>query len=178
MVGRARPLAVTEEFLFYAPSLEAIELMIDASQGKTENLADLPEFAEIADGLSELNAYMALIGLESLANGDPEYEGSYTGPRLKKFMTFGSGVGKDDRGIYTAIVLYHENHENAESNVSIFKQYIAETDSVYYETPWSEIIIDTEISVDGNVLLAKLYSDSLVLWQAWFYTLDNLLLHE
>ena len=178
MVGRARPLAVTEEFLFYAPSLEAIELMIDASQGKTENLADLPEFAEIADGLSELNVYMALIGLESLANGDPEYEGTYPEPRLKKFVTFGSGIGQDEKGIYTALVLYHESPNDAESNVSLLEQRIADTDSVYYERPWNEIIIDAEISVDGNVLLAKLYADYMVLWQSWVYLLEPLVLHE
>jgi hypothetical protein len=178
MIGRAMPLAVTDKYLFYAPSLEMIKLMIDASQGETESLADLPEFAAIADGLSKLNAYTALIGLESLANGNPELIETYSGPRLKKFVTFGSGLGRDSKGIYTALVLYHESADDAESNISLLEQRIAGTISILGGTPWSEIITDTEIKVEGQVLLAKLYTDSLVLWGSLVYGRDILLLHE
>ncbi len=178
MIGRAMPLAVTDKYLFYAPSLEMIKLMIDASQGKTESLADLPEFAAIADGLSDLNAYSALVGYESLVNGDPELTGTYPGPRLKKFVTFGSGAGEDENGIYTALVLYHESADDAESNISLLKQRIAGAISILGGTPWSEIITDTEIKVEGQVLLAKLYTDSLVLWGSLVYGRDILLLHE
>lgn len=177
-LGRARPLAVTDKYLFYAPSLEAIKLMIDASQGKTESLADLPEFAAIADGLSELNTYTALVGDESLANGDPELTGTYPGPRLKKFVTFGSGLGEDSKGIYMALVLYHESADDAESNISLLKQRIADTNSIFEDIQWSEIITDTEIRVDGNLMLAKLYTDSLSLWTIIPYGRDILLLHE
>ena len=93
-------------------------------------------------------------------------------------VTFGSGIGQDEKGIYTALVLYHESPNDAESNVSLLEQRIADTDSVYYERPWNEIIIDAEISVDGNVLLAKLYADYMVLWQSWVYLLEPLVLHE
>ena len=178
MLGRAWPLAVTDKYLFYAASIEAIKLMIDASQNKTENLADLPEFAAIAHGLSDLNAYMAQIGYESLVNGDPELTGTYPGPRLKKFATFGSGLGEDERGIYMALVLYHENPDDAELNVSLLEQRIAGTNSILDDTPWSELITDTEIRVEGNVLLAKLYTDLLSLWAGLVYGRDILLLHE
>jgi hypothetical protein len=177
-LGRARPLAVTDKYLFYGPSLEAIKSMIDASQGKTESLADLTEFVAIADGLSELNAYTALIGCESLANGDPELTGTYPGPLLKKFVTFGSGLGEDSTGIYMALVLYHESADDARSNISLLEQRIADTNSIFDDTPWSEIITDTEIRVDGNVLLAKLYTDSLALWTRIPYGRDVLILHK
>ena len=177
-LGRAKPLAVSEKNLFYAAGTDTIKLMIDASQGKTENLADLPEFAAIANGLADLECYVALIGYESLANGDPEIIETYAGPRLKKFVTFGSGLGRDYRGIYTAIVLYHENPEDADANISLLEERIAETDSIYSQSPWSEIIIDTEIRVEGNVLLAKLYTRSPGIWSSWVYGRDTLLLHE
>ena len=177
-LSRAKPLAVTEEFIFYAPSLETIKLMIDASQGETESLADLPEFAAIADGLPELNAYTALIGYESLVNGDPEFTGTYPGPRLKKFVTFGTGLGIDSKGIYTALVLYHESSDDAELNISLLEQRIADTSSIFDDTPWSELVTDTEIRVEGQVLLAKLYTDSSALWTRIPYGRDILLLHE
>jgi hypothetical protein len=178
-LGRARPLAVTNEYLFSAPRVEAIKSMIDASQGRTESLADLPEFAAIAQGLDELNAYTALIGYETLANGDPELTGTYPGPRLKKFVTFGSGLGEDSQGTYMALAIYHENPDNARSNVSLLEQRIAGTNSIIGDDmPWSELITDTEIRADGDLLLAKLYTDSLSAWVVIPYGRDILLLHE
>lgn len=177
-LGRAKPLAVTDKYLFYAINLETIKLMIDASQGKTESLADLPEFVAITDRLPELNVYTAQIGYESLVNGDPELTGTYPGPRLKKFVTFGSGLGIDSKGIYTALVLYHESSDDAVSNISFLEQRIADTNSIFDDTPWSELITDTEIRVEGQVLLAKLYTDSPAIWTRIVYGRDILLLHE
>lgn len=177
-LGRAMPLAVTDEYLFYAATMESIKLMIDASQGKPESLADLPELASIADGLYELHVYEALIAYEFLANGDPEYTETYPGPRLKKFIIFGSGIGEDERGIFTALVLYHESQEDAEANVSLLKQRIADTDSIINDTPWNEIITGTDIWVEGKVLMAKIYTDSIALWGMLVYGRDILLLHE
>ena len=111
-----------------------------------------------------------------MVNGNPEYQGTYPGPRLKKFVTFGSVSSQDEDGTYTALALYHESTDDAESNISLLEQRIANTDSLHLEVPWSEVITDFEISVEGNVLLAKLYTDSLGFWGGLVY--DILLLHE
>jgi hypothetical protein len=176
-LGRARPLAVTENRLFYAPGLSIMKLMIDASQDKTESLADLPEFASIAKKLSEMNTYAALIGDEEYAVGEPMFEGTYSGPKLKRFVTFGSGIGEDEKGIYMALVIYHRNHENAEANVSLLEQRISGTDSVYAEKPWKEVFTDVDIRVEGYMLVAKLYTELAGIWIGWVYANDPLLLH-
>ena len=178
ILGRARPLAVTDGQLLYAASLDDIKLMIDASQEKIESLADLPEFAAIAEGLAELDAYKALIGYEYLVNGDPEFTGIYPGPRLKKFVTFGTGLGIDSKGIYMALVLYHESPDDAELNISLLEQRITDTSSILDDTPLSELVTDTEIRIEGQVLLAKLYTDSPALWTRIPFGQDILLLHE
>jgi hypothetical protein len=177
-LGRARPLAVSDKYLFYAPSVEAVKLMIDASQDKYSSLADLPEYASIANGLSDLKAYSAIIGDESQANGSPENIINDTAPRLKKFLTFGTGLGRDEKGFYTALVLYHESSANARDNVSLLKQRIENTVSIMSGDPWKDLISDTEIQVEGNVLLAKLHTDYVSVWASWFYSQDTLLLHE
>ncbi len=177
-LGRARPLALTDNYLFYAPSVSMIQLMIDSSQDKADSLADVPEYASIANGLSDMNAYIAMIGDESLANGDPEYLGVYTGPRLKKFTTFGTGLGRDKNGIYMALVLFHENPDDAASNISLLEQRLNSTSSIFTNKPWSEMITSTKINVEGNVLLAKLYAENVTLWAGWLYSNDTLLLHE
>lgn len=177
-LGRARPLAISEKYLFFAARVPTVKSMIDSSQGKTESLADVPEFASVAKGLSDLNAYTAIVGDESLANGDPEHVALYQGPRLKKFELFGSGLGRDEKGIYVALVLIHDTHTDASANIPLLKQRIAEGTSIYTNQSWSDMITDTQIDAEGNVLLAKLYTESSGLWVQWAYAQDTLLLHE
>jgi hypothetical protein len=175
-LGRAMPLAVTEKYLFYAQSVEKVKLMIDASQNKGKSLADIKEYAAIANGLAELKAYGAMAGDSALAN--PPSSNSDSGPLLKKFLTFGSGPGKDENGTYTAIVLYHESAGDALANVSLLKERIEKSRSILYNAPWKENITGTDIRAEGNVLLAKLYSSSRLFWANWVYAQDNLFQHE
>jgi hypothetical protein len=177
LLGRARPLSVTDKYLFYAASVPEIQAMIGASQDKQDSLADLPYYASVANKLSGLHVYQAMIGDEFYINGDLQYEGIYPGPRLKNFMTFGMGLGRDEKGVFTAVVLYHENADNAEANVSLLQERIQSTSSTEANRPWHEIITDSDIYVEGNVLFAKLYSGSFSLW-TMVYVQDTLLLHE
>jgi hypothetical protein len=177
-IGRARPLAVTDEYLFYAPTIDLIRSMIDASQDQTKSLADLPEFSSIADALFEMNTYVAIIGDEQFTNGAPDYIGTYPGPKLKKFITFASGLGEDEKGSYMILVVYHENSSDAKTNVSLLEQRIKETDAISIGRPWREIFTDTDISVEGNTLLAKLYTEYTGIWNYWIYNWDPLILHE
>ncbi len=178
LLGRARPLAVTRDYLFYTFSLENIKSMIDASQGNRENLADLPEFAEIVDKLSGLKVYSALLGNESLANGDPGFPENYPGPLLKNFETFGSAFGKDDNGTFMVLVLYHENPDDAEVNISLLEQRLNSTDMMALEIPWTELITAKDIHAEGNLLVAKLYTERMSIFQIWVYNYDPILLHE
>ena len=103
---------------------------------------------------------------------------SSMGTPMKKFLTFASGVGRDEKGIYTAIVIYHENPGDALENSSLLKQHIENTYSIFHHVLWSEMITDTDIKAEGNVLLARLYCDSSAFWASWVYSMDNLLFHE
>lgn len=84
----------------------------------------------------------------------------------------------DSKGIYTALVLYHESPDYTESNISLLEQRIIGTNSIFDDVPWSDLITNTEIRVDRNVLLAKLYTYSPSLWTRIVYGRDILLLHE
>jgi hypothetical protein len=192
-LGRAKPLAVTDKYLFYAASVEMTKLMIDASQNQYSSLADLPEYAAIADGLAELQAYAAMAGSGDIANlclsmletgpnqlseTEREILMNGLGTPLKNFLTLGSGIGRDENGTYVAMVLYHENSDNAIQNVSLLKQRIASVKSLGSGEFWNSIITGTDIKTEGNTLLAKLYTSSIGLWTNWLYNYDNLLFHE
>jgi hypothetical protein len=175
VLGRAMPLAITDKYLFYASTVETVKLMIDASQDKGQSLADLKEYAAVANGLAELKAYGAIVGDEALAN--PPSSDNDTVPLLKKFLTFGSGPGKDEKGTYTAIVLYHESSGDAQANVSLLKERIEKSISITYNGPWKEKITGTDIRAEDHALLAKLYTSRLF-WATWIYAQDNLFRHE
>jgi hypothetical protein len=179
-LGRAIPLAVTDKYLFYTPSLEDIKLMIDASEGIGKTLADLPQYASIANGLSDLGAYTGVIGDESQTIGPEDYEDSDPGPVLKHFLTFGSGPGRDEKGTYIALVLCHENDDNAKANELLFRQRIEDPSGIaaYVGESWNQMITDVRIDVDGKVLLAKLYTESISLLPNWFFSQYGLLVHE
>ena len=113
-----------------------------------------------------------------MANGNPEYEGTYPGPRMKKFITFGSAAGEDENGTYIALVIYHENPDDARSNVPLLEQRIKSTSSAINEIPWSEIITDADIHAEGNLLVAKLYTEYNRIWDNLIYAEEPLLLHE
>ena len=192
-LGRARPLAVTDKYLFNANSAEDIKLSIDTSQGQHSSLADLPEYAAIANGLTDLNVYAAMVCEEAIANlflSSLEYEHNpqseaevemlinSMGIPLKNFLIFGTGLGADEKGTYTAVVLYHENSDDALQNVSLLKQRIENVKSISSDELWSTIISDTDITTEGNTLLAKLYTSSQGFWLNLIYDWDNLLFHE
>jgi hypothetical protein len=181
-LGRARPLAVTDEYLFCAPSVEVIKLLIDASEKKGSTLANLPEYAAIANGLADLHAYSAVIGSSSLANLPSEYTENpdiEIGPILKKYMTCGSGLGQDENGYYIALALYHETAANAQANVSLLRERTEYVFPLITQKPLDNLITDIQINVEDNMLLAKLYTISpSSLWVQWFYFPDAWLFHE
>jgi hypothetical protein len=191
-LGRAKPLAVTDKYLFYHSSLETVKQMIDASLHQGKSLMDLPQYAAIVNYLDGFDVYRMIIGQESVANNcitsiDKEFPGisesekskliEKLGTPLKKFITFGSGYGKDEKGLFIVIVIYHEKSSIAQENVTLLKKHIENDKSLGADTIWSELFTEIDVKADGKILLAKLYRDSGSLSE-WAVTQDNLLYHE
>ena len=177
-LGRARLLAVTDEYLFSGVSTEQIKMIIDAQTGKISSLADVPEYSSIANAMADLKVYGAFIASEYLARPSPEFALNDTLPLLRKFLTFGSGVGQDEKGTYMTLVLYHENTDNTLANADLLKQRLENAKSGITDVFWNTIFSDMQIEAEGNILIAKLYTSSCSLWLEWIYARDNLLFHE
>jgi hypothetical protein len=174
--GQAVPLAINDSHLFVADSVNNIKSMIDASLGKSKSLADVPELSLAAKGMYELGAYGAIIAYESLVHESVYPEIQQQGPRLKKFITFGTGPGWDKNGDYIALVIVHDNEDVAKENKVLLEQRI--NAMTYNGQAFNDIVNATEISIDGKVLLAKLYTQSKTLWRFWVMDQGPLLLHE
>ena len=178
--GRAVPIAVSDGYLFVSNSVDNVKSMIDSSRYKSTSLAEVPEYALVAQGMYDLGAYGVIIADEALANGIPDTTEYRTGPRLRKFITVGIGPGQDEKGDFIALVLFHENPDNARENVSLLEQRIGTTFHRWPDTIWSfsDFIYDTEIHTEGKVLLAKLYTSTEPPWSILFLRSSSLVLHE
>jgi hypothetical protein len=184
-LGRARPLAVTDTYLFSEARIEIVKQMIDASQNKAESLADLKQYASIARVLADLNVTTALISDGAQANSlfntsidDAEAFKSALSPLLKNFLTFGTAPAKDSKGTYIAVVLYHENAQLAKENVSLFQQRIQNGRTLFPGGAWNEFFTSTDIKAEGNLLIAKLYTERTSYYDDWIYLNDGFLSHE
>jgi len=158
-LGRACPVAVTPTNVFYSSSTANIKSMIDTSLGKSTSMANDPKYASVAKGLTELGAYSAIISNTTTSDFAPNNPLTDTGTQLQPYLTFGSGEGKDSEGIYLAVVLVYGNNKSAANNAGILQTRIDQesfTDGTN-TTPWKQIITDSKISVEGNMILAKVY---------------------
>jgi hypothetical protein len=177
-LGRAQPLAFSEDYLFHASGLEEIKLMLDANQNKVDSMADLSDYALVSQGLSRLGAYIAIMGDVSVINtgsGEVKEMGIETRLKLKRFSTFWTGLGKDEKGLYLTLVLIHGSSADANQNASILKQHLETDTADYFGKPWREIVTSADIRAEKDVLLAKLYSQSAMLWSISVFEQTGLL---
>ena len=165
-LGRICPIAVTQQNIFYSKSVTNIKSMIDSKIGKSNSLASQSKYASAARGLTELGAYSAIIcndsydvtptftDLAQLKSSDNGQD-----PLLKPYSAMGSGVGKDEKGIYIAIVLVYNDDKSAADNAKILQTRV---DNGLYNNGTTQVsgkqfFKDTQIKTEGNVVLAKLY---------------------
>jgi hypothetical protein len=77
-----------------------------------------------------------------------------------------------------ALVLVHNRSSDAKQNVSLLKQRIETTTSLFWNVPWSQVITGVDVTSEGEVLLAKLNIKSSDFWGSWFFNDQLLLYHE
>ena len=181
-LGRSFPFAVTLTNVFYSDTLTNIKLMIDSIKGAIISLADIPEYYAAASGLSELGAYSGIIGDESSVNSADFQRDESGAPPLRPYLTFGTGIGRDILGPYMALALVHDSAEAASANAEILVERVNGTSwiaPVDWENFWRLYVDYIQVSVEGNVVSAKLYGDrAQYIWKDWIYECNPFLLHE
>ena len=141
-------------------------------------MADLSDYTLVSQGLSSLGAYIAIMGDVSVINtgsGEVKEMGIETRLKLKRFITFGTGLGKDEKGLYLALVLVHGSSADANQNTSILRQHLETDNADYFGKLWREIVTNADIRAEKNVMLAKLYSQSAMLWSISVFEQTGLL---
>ncbi len=180
--GNVFPFAVTDNIVLNSGSLTDIKSMIDTESGLNNSIADIKEYEQAAEGLSKLNIYTGIIGSDKISNNGQFSEDTSDAPLLKPYAVFGVGTGTDMLGPYMAIVLVQDDAEKAKENYNLLIDRINSTKwtrPVDWEDSWRLYVDYAQISVEGNVVLAKLYGDRASnFWKDWLYGYYPLLLHE
>jgi hypothetical protein len=159
-LGRARPMAVTDSNVFVSHSIDNIKSMIDSSTSNTPGLTSLQQYADIADGLTELEVYRASITRppSKVDNGPQDMSNS---PLLKKYVTFAEGWGKDDKGTYWAFAIANPDKTVSSENEKILKNRIENVSYVDQEKATvlvKSFLKEYTIYSTGRLVLVKLYA--------------------
>jgi hypothetical protein len=163
--GIARPLAATNGNMLVADSVDLVKGMIDALTDASPSLADIPEYALIAEYMDYFGVYAVIMSKTMI----PIEQYELLLP-LQQFLAVGFGNGKDERGNYTAVIAVYENEDLAQESAGILEERLRET----------AIALDVEIEFtfiqwEGRVLYAKLYVDEVSLGLNWLYIVRSYL---
>jgi hypothetical protein len=159
-LGRARPMAVTDSNVFVSHSIENVKSMIDLSTSNAPGLTSLQQYADIADGLTELDVYRAYI-TQPPSKADNAPQDMSNSPLLKKYVIYAEGAGRDDKGTYWAIVIANPDLTVAAENEKILKTRIENVSHVDQENATvlvKSYLREYTVYSTGKLVLAKLYA--------------------
>ena len=198
-VGRGGRIAVQDRYVLRTLGTDHMKSVVDASLNKRPSLADQEDYRLMAQGMTELGAYGMFFTdqtqgfdetLKALCEGMNKQACVRLGaqleerePMLRPYQVFATGVGRDEKGSYTALVLVHADETSAKDNLTLLRRRITEGTSLWFSgVLWAEIFNTgkMEVLVEGRVLSAKLRPTEgrRPIWIEWVFQRDPLLLHE
>ncbi|MBN2239103.1 MAG: hypothetical protein JW712_04965 [Dehalococcoidales bacterium] len=208
-LGRGHRLGYVDGFAPWMIWTDGIESMMDAYTDNVPSLADNEDYKLLAAELAKMNTVTAFfssddLSLSELTARTLEHSGDLAGsafedenplanePLLKPFSSFATGAGEDDNCRYMVIVIVNPDEGTAEANESLLEQRINESEMYPYVTnpdmrniKWTDdnAIKSMEITSEGRLTVAKLYSDVIFRWKYFHYygvqgPYSPLLLHE
>ncbi|MCH7580955.1 MAG: hypothetical protein IIB22_11980 [Chloroflexi bacterium] len=189
LLGEGRQLVIRDGTLYWTELEEDIENIIDAAGGNRASLAGRKEYQLVALALDGLGTYTAYLSSDT-ANDLAGWEGSDASPddlapelALVPYELIATGRALDSEGGFLAVVLVHDDEDDAAENVIRLGQRIeaaGHISSVARGEPvprWSEVIT-AEIVQDGRLLIAKLYPNDGDVNRFRFSPFATLLLQE
>lgn len=183
-IGRGQRIGFSnQQTLLSTVWTDGVLAMIDAHQDQISSLADDGDYLSFIEAMQALNLYSVLI---SDRTQDQAFADATVTPdhiRLKPYRSLLTGIGQEDGNFYMALVLLHDDEEDASENASLLLRKIATEDSQRAERPWTDLFefafITTEVA--DNILQVRLpFVNNLPrsVWIDFFLTRDMLLLHE
>jgi DNA-binding CsgD family transcriptional regulator len=179
-------LVVSNDLVYWNYRTAAMEAMIEASQGQQRSLADLDDFQALAAAFDELGVYSAVVDARSdpgeLQKRRELVESQYGLAKaqaegyLEPYTALAVGVGHDGVEPYALLVFVHSDLEAAMANAAILRTKLESGSSYYTGRPWRDVISDSEVLVEGTVVVARLKTATLSLPFDIYNNLDSLII--
>ena len=195
--GRGARLAFHDNLVFHTVWTDGIKQMIDARLDNVCSLADVEDFYLLAQGLSTLNVYSAILTNQTQSQTIEGMLGPAASSEtielvrekllsevvLRPYQVFATSIGHDSNGFYMGLVLVHDNPQTATLNETLLLLRLLAAESLSSGRPWREYfdVYRAEIKTEGRVVVAKVpirkgYHP--LIWRAWVSAKDPLLLHD
>lgn len=172
-VGRGGNWLVEEDLIFRTLARDDMRTLIDTRSGEIDSLGDRKEFKALANAMTELRAYGIYISEKTIQKTlelyvkpggyglTPEQEAALRErlddiPVLRPYTTYALGSGLDDDGPYSAAAFYFQSPDDASESAGLLVESIAQARTVLDGRPFTQLIVEVETEVDGNILLARL----------------------
>ena len=83
------------------------------------------------------------------------------------------GAGKDEKGAYGILVYVHDDEGTARNNADRLRTLLTKESSFLPNRAWADRVTSSDVSTQGRVLYAKLYSTSPRIAIDSYLNLDN-----
>ncbi len=143
--GIARPLAAMDGNMLIGGTVDIVKDMISTVKGKTPSLADVPEYALIAEHMDSLGVYRVLI--RKTTTEDDVFNLLMPSQDV---LTVGFGYGREEQVRVIEIIAVYENENLAEESEGIQKESLVER-LMKFGTETDYI----DIRRDGRILYIK-----------------------
>lgn len=170
-LGESARLFVDDEagVAYWARSTALMEEAMDTFAGEAPSLADDPEIGPLAEALDGLDAYSAAL------IGDAEQFAGAPGGELAPYDAVATGASLVDGQARLLLVLLHADEATAADNAERLAEVVADGESAVNGRPWSDVLGEGEIEVDGSLVVASFPTDDARLWNGIVVTRDTLL---
>ena len=195
-IGRGGQAAVLNSYVFHTLETSNMKLLIDAHLGVVPSLADNTDLALAAKEMDNLGLYSGAFMREDWVKywkvEDPldafdrvcvfyetpenfetcekRIEKSFAeGLILDNYNTLGMGAGKDENGLFGALIFVHDSESDAVNNEKAFKKIWADGVSFRNGERWKDVIPrEPLLKSKGRLLIARFPTDRPFPWMnAW-----------
>ncbi len=176
-LGESIRVATDGEYFSWAKWTEGLTSMLDAGAGRAKSLADLGPFGAMAAAMSDAGVYTVLLSTDAAQFAAPSSAACGDGCLLA-YDAFATAAGHNADGDFVVIVLAQQDEASAKENAARIEQRVSTGSSAVTQRAWSEYFTDTEIVVNGSLIVATLRTDKPRIAFDMVFTRDTLLLHE
>jgi hypothetical protein len=97
---------------------------------------------------------------------------------LHEYSVLGTGVGRDDDGVYMIVALAYDSPRAAERDAPILERRIEEGHSLRANRPWRDYFSQVRVWSEGRVVLGKLRTERAMIWVEIIFNREPMFAHR